>query len=1333
MANSVLRAILCVLLGTFVAPSALLRAEESPPTAAAGEAAQPADELLKLLDTLKSDPQARKSLEDKLRGRIEQLKNAPAPDVTSLQADLDTKTKRAETLKQQQDELAKQLEASKAELEALQAELPELSKKLEAVAKERGAPDSLALYEQALQLLSTLNADVPLTPSSADPTPSEPTAVLPAVDPKDRIDFNKEIRHILSNNCFACHGPDVHQRKAGLRLDDGKAALEKREGHEPALVPGSRDKSELWKRITCPDPDEQMPPANSNRTLTPEQIELLGKWIDQGAVYDKHWAFKSPVRPDVPEVALSDWPRNPIDNFILTRLEKEGLKPSPQAAKETLIRRVSLDLTGLPPTPEQVEAFLNDSSPDAYEKVVDSLLASPHYGENMARMWLDLARYADTNGYHIDNERYMWRWRDWVIDSFNRNMPFDEFTVDQLAGDLLPDATLEQKIATGFNRNHMISFEGGIIPEEYRIQYVNDRVNTTSTVWLGLTVNCTQCHDHKFDPLTQKEFYQLSAFFSSIPEQGSDGRDGNSAPLIKAPLPEQSARLAELNDAVKRIQERMDAPNEALDTAQAAWDQQEGAATRESWIPLAPKEPKSTGGATLTVREDHSVFVDGTCPEKDTYEFLVETDAMGITALRLDAIPDTALPKGLSGRAEDGTFRLTEVEAEIASSSSPQTSQKLAFVAVDATSSASGNDIAKVLDGNPETGWTPAATETPELSSAVFVPATPFGFEGGTQIRFRLKFESPEKNHTLGRFAVSATRDASMAPSEIGPWYMNGPFVAPDGKTAYDTAYGPESGVDLNATYEDHRLKWVVRPDLADGALQNLPGDVAATYLYRVVKSPSARQMRLALGSNDALKLWVNDKVVLDQNVQRPVEPDQNVISVALEPGENRILMKVVNYGNAYAFYFRKAEEQVGSMPLEIRAILGVASEQRSPRQIARLRDFYREKNSADWREMNAGVGALREQIAAVEKEVPSVMVMEELEKPRETFVLNRGAYDQPGEKVEPETPGALIPFPADAPRNRLGYAKWLTMPEHPLTSRVTVNRYWMHYFGTGIVKTIEDFGVQGEWPSHPELMDWLATEFVRTGWDVKAMQRLIVTSATYMQSSAATPELLEKDPENRLLARGPRFRMEAEQIRDNALAISGLLVARVGGPSVKPYQPKGVWEDVAYGGEFTAQRFVQDYGDKLYRRSMYTFWKRQAPPPSMLVFDAPSREVCTARRPRTNTPLQALALLNDPQFVEAARALAERMMGSDGDTAAKIARGFELAVSRKPRPEETQILSDVLDQQLTEYRTKPEDALNYVAIGESGYDTALDPCELAAWTSVATTILNLDETISKT
>lgn len=1333
MANSVLRAILCVLLGTFVAPSALLRAEESPPTAAAGETAQPADELLKLLDTLQSDPQARKSLEDKLRERIEQLTNAPAPDVTSLQADLDTKTKRAESLKQQQDELAKQLEASKAELEALQAELPELSKKLEAAAKERGGPDSLALYEQALQLLSTLNTDVPLAPSSADPKPSEPTAVLPAVDPKERVDFNKEIRHILSNNCFACHGPDVQQRKAGLRLDDGVAALEKREGHAPALVAGSRDKSELWKRITSADPDERMPPANANRHLTAEQIELLGKWIDQGAVYDKHWAFKTPVQPDVPEVALTSWPRNPIDHFILSRLEKEGIQPSPEATKETLIRRVSLDLTGLPPTPEQVAAFVNDASPDAYEKVVDSLLANPHYGENMARMWLDLARYADTNGYHIDNERYMWRWRDWVIGSFNRNQPFNEFTIEQLAGDLLQDATLEQKIATGFNRNHMISFEGGIIPEEYRIQYVNDRVNTTSTVWLGLTVSCAQCHDHKFDPLTQKEFYQLSAFFGSIPEQGSDGNTGNAAPLMKAPLPEQSAQLAELNEAVGRIRERMDAPDAELDAAQAVWDREEGTLTKESWVVLPPKEATSAGGATLTVREDHSVLVEGPSPEQDTYDVVVETDITGITAVRLDALPDAALSKGQAGRAEDGTFILTEIEAEIAQADSPQTAQKLSFVAVDATPSAAGRDIAKTIDGKSDTGWMPAPAETPELASAVFVPATPFGFDGGTQIRFRLKFESQDKNRTLGHFAISATRDASMAPSEIGPWYVNGPFVAPDGKTAYETAFDPEQGVDLSATYDDHRMKWVTRPELADGTPQNLPGDVAATYLYRVVKSPSARQMRLALGSNDALKVWVNEKVVLDRNVQRPLEPDQDVIAIGLEPGENRILMKVVNYGNVYSFYFRKAEEQVGSMPLEIRAILGAAPEQRSPRQVAKLRDFYREKNSAEWREMSAGMNAAREAIASLEKEIPSVMVMEELEAPRETFVLERGAYDQPREKVEPETPAALNGFPEGAPRNRLGYAQWLTAPEHPLTARVTVNRYWKHYFGTGIVKTVEDFGVQGEWPSHPDLLDWLATEFVRTGWDVKGMQRLLVTSAAYRQSSQLTPELLEQDPENRLLARGPRFRMEAEQIRDNALAISGLLVAKVGGPSAKPYQPKGVWEDVAYGGEFTAQRFVQDMGDNLYRRSMYTFWKRQAPPPSMLVFDAPSREVCTARRPRTNTPLQALALLNDPQIVEAARALAMRMMGASSDAASRIARGFELALARKPSNEETAILSEMALKQLEDFRARPDDATKYLAVGQSGFDRTMDPCELAAWTSVAITLLNLDETITKT
>ncbi|MFA6244157.1 MAG: DUF1549 domain-containing protein, partial [Candidatus Hydrogenedentales bacterium] len=982
MANYVLRSLLCVMTCWLGVGSALSLAEDSPPSPSATPSeVQPADELLRLLDSLKSDPETLNGVEKTLLERIELLRKEALeadPALGKLKADLDEKTKRLDALKKQQEELAGQLESAKSEFEELQKQLPELSKQVEDADKQlKDGGGELPLYEQALEVLNTLKAEPSPTPappdSSGAPSP-EPTPVIPAFDPKDRVDFNKEIRHLLSNNCFACHGPDEHQRKAKLRLDDSKGAFEQRESHGPVIVPGSRAKSALWKRISSKDPDEQMPPASANRQLTAEQIELLGKWIDQGAVYDKHWSFKSPVRPELPEVAKKDWPRNPIDSFVLARLENEGLEPSPEAPKETLIRRVSLDLTGLPPTPEQVDAFLKDESPDAYERVVDALLSNPHYGENMARMWLDLARYADTNGYHIDNERYMWRWRDWVIESFNRNMPFDEFTIEQLAGDLLPEPTLDQRIATGFNRNHMISFEGGIIPEEYRIQYVNDRVSTTSTVWLGLTVNCAQCHDHKFDQVTQKEFYQLSAFFGSIPEQGSDGITGNAAPLMKAPLPEQSARLSELNEAVKRLRERMDAPDATLDAAQATWEQQESTATRDRWIALAPKELKSTGGATLSVRDDSSVFVEGTSPEQDTYEFVVVTEAKGITALRLEALPDASLPKGLAGRAEDGTFILSEVEAEIAPASTPETTQRLTFVTVDATPSFAGRDVAKAIDGKADTGWTPAATETPEPASAVFVPATPFGFDGGTVIRFRLKFESPEKQRTLGHFKLTATSDPAMAPSELGPWYVNGPFVAPDGKTAYETAYDPEKGVDLGATYEDQRMKWVVRPDLVDGVQQNLSGDVAATYLYRVVKSPSARQLRLALGSNDAVKVWVNDKVVLDKNVQRPIEPDQDVFAVNLEAGENRILMKVVNYGNAYAFYFRKAEEQVGTIDLEIQTILAVAAGQRSPRQLGRMRDFYREKNSADWREMNAGIGALREDIASVEKQIPSVM-----------------------------------------------------------------------------------------------------------------------------------------------------------------------------------------------------------------------------------------------------------------------------------------------------------------------------------------------------------------------
>ena len=821
-----------------------------------------------------------------------------------------------------------------------------------------------------------------------------------------KVAYNRDVRPILADACFKCHGFDKEARKADLRLDVREEALKPRgDAQARAIVPGNAAGSLVWRRVASEDPDERMPPAGSHRVLSEGEKATIRAWIEQGAEYQPHWAFAAPVRPETPAIERQGWGRNEIDAFVLAGLEARGLAPSPEADRSALIRRLSLDLTGLPPTPQEVDAFLADASPGAYERVVDRLLASPHYGERMAMDWLDAARFADTHGYHRDGGRDMTLWRAGVIDAFNRNVPFDHFTVEQLAGDLLPDATVEQRIASGFNRNHMINIETGAVPEEYHAAYVSDRVNTTATVWLGLTAGCAQCHDHKFDPLTQAEYYGLFAFFNNVPENGIDGAGGNAAPLMRLPTPEQQQKLDGLAAAVSTTEAKLAAAAGQIDAAQVEWEK------------------------------------------------------------------------------------------------------------------------------------TAAASSPPP--------------------------------------------------------------------------------------------------------------------------------------------------------------------------------------------------------PANILAVLAVASPQRSDAQRSELQAYFRVEVSPVAREMTREVARLKKKRTDLDAKVPTAMVMQEMPQRRETFVLLRGQYDQRGPAVAPGVPAFLPPLPAGAAADRLGLARWLVDPSHPLTARVTVNRLWQSLFGTGIVKTSEDFGTQGELPSHPELLDWLAVEFREGGWDVKRLVKLIVTSAAYRQSSVTTPEALAADPECRLLGRFPRRRLQAELIRDQALAAAGLLDRRIGGASVMPYQPERLWEELtsreADMNNFTAQSYVQSHGPDLYRRSMYTFWKRTVPPPQLATFDAPDRETCTVRRARTNTPLQALVLMNDPTYVEAARELAERVL-REGGTAEddRLAFAFRLPLARPPSAEEAQVLKKLHVEQLAHYRADGEAARKLLTLGESPADPSLDPAELAAWATIASVILNLDEAVMK-
>jgi hypothetical protein len=1187
------------------------------------------------------------------------------------------------------------------------------------------------------------------------------------------IDFSRDIRPILSDNCFKCHGPDEKERKAKLRFDVKEDAFKPAKSGEYAIVPDDLAKSKLIERITSKDEDEVMPPPKSKKKLTLQQIDLLKRWVSEGARWDEHWAFVPPKRPELPRVKKKSWPQNEIDYFVLARLEKEGLDPSPEADKKTLARRASFDLTGLPPTPQEVDAFLADKSPGAYDKLVNRLLNSPRYGENMARYWLDAARYADSHGYHIDSERSMWKWRDWVVQAFNNNMPFDEFTLEQLAGDLLPDATTDQKIGSGYVRCNMTTGEGGAIEAEYQSKYTFDRVETTSTIWLGLTMTCARCHTHKYDPIAQREYYGIYALFNNLNEPVMDGNKPNPDPFIKLPTPEQSSRQAWLKQHIDDGQKKIDAPMPDLDQAQSEWASKWHYKLSTGWTVLAPASVKSavTNGAELRLLEDKSVLAEGPNPEQDVHEVTLKLEPGSIAAIRLETLPDESFAKKSSARADDGKFRLSEFEAEIGAPADEDAKKedakddeakkadgkkedakkeeanepkpkKLKFTQAVADSSEAKFEIDKAIDGKADTGWGVPESAVAEPHTALFVLGEATKISTNSELRVRLKYEASKSKRAIGRFRLAAAQNEELVrllnPPKPEPWQVVGPFKSEDLKTGFATEYEPEKEIDLKKKYPGVReeIKWAAKTDFDDGKanvlVQYLHGVNGVYYLYRKLKAPAACQAEFAFRADDLFKVWVNDKLVLEQATKQKAEDGPAKVAVGLNEGENKILVKVVNYHGPCYFTFNKdmgQAEGLEGLPGDIAAVLATTKNP-TTNQLTKVRNYYRRQNSSEFKQMFDEVRERRDENDALDRTIPTTMVAKEVEQPRETFMLMRGEYDKKGDKVEAGVPAILPPLPKDAPTNRLGFAKWLVEPSHPLTARVTVNRFWQQYFGVGFVKTAEDFGVQGERPSHPDLLDWLATEFMRTGWDVKELQRLIVTSATYRQSSRMRPELLAKDPENRLLARGPRFRLDGEVLRDTALYVSGLLIDKPGGHSVKPFEPPGLWEAVSFNN---SQKYIPDKGEGQYRRSLYTYWKRQSPPPNMLIFDAPTREYCVVRRPRTNTPLQALVLMNDPQFVEAARAFAQRMMTEvSGDAKKRITYAVRLATGRTPGADEIKVLLDVYHKQLAEFRTNAEEAEKFLNVGSFKANADLDKDELAAWTTIASMILNLDETVTK-
>ena len=998
--------------------------------------------------------------------------------------------------------------------------------------------------------------------------------------------FTARVRPVLEARCFRCHGEAA--QRSGLRLDVRESALTGGDSGV-VIVPGKSAESRLARLVAGEDASGlRMPPEGD--ALPPDDVAAIRAWIDSGAawpdalagldqskrVVSDHWAYRAPARPEPPVPSDPAWVRSPIDAFVLARLDREGLAPSPEADPETLLRRLSLDLTGLPPTLEEIDAFLADAAPGAYERQVDRLLASPRYGERRASRWLDLARYADTHGFEKDPRRTMWRWRDWVIDAFNRDLPYDEFVIEQLAGDLLPNASEAQLLATGFHRNTMINQEGGVDPEEARYETLLDRVNTTASVFLGTTLACAQCHTHKFDPFTQREYYRFLAFF-----------DGDDEPEVPAPTPEIAATRAMMEREIATIVEGLRAPSPSLDAKQADWERE-----RESrlvgWRPLAPSSATSAGGASASLLADGSVLLGGVNPPGDAVTFASTVDGAslaGVGALRVEALAHESLPRRGPGRHENASFVLTSVEASIRPVGGSGEATPLAFVRARADYEQNGNAAATVLDGNPQTGWAIDAwlDDAHRVDRTIVLDlAEPIALatEGPVEIVVVLRNGSPWPEANLGRFRLSLARDADAA-----------------------------SDLDLPAP--------VVRA-LAKGAL----------------------------GRDEA------DRALLRDHFR--------AASPATAPARERVA--------------------------KLRATMPV---------------------------------------------VPTALVLTKRAEPRVTHLRLRGAYTSPAERVTPGVPAVFQPLDGAGPEtapDRLALARWIASPAHPLTARVEANRAWELLFGRGLVATSEDFGTQGERPSHPELLDWLATELVRGGWSEKALLRTIVTSSTYRQSSRVTPALLERDPENRLLARGPRLRVDAETVRDVALAASGLLETRVGGPSVFPPQPEGIWTMI-----YSNDRWVGDAGPKRYRRGLYTFWRRTAPYPSMTLFDAPSREVACTRRPRTNTPLQALVTLNDPAFVEAAVALAARARAAGGEPERRVEAAFRLCTARRPEPAESARLLALYRSERRRFEADPGAAVELVSGSRSAPIVVDgDAVDLAAWAVVANVLLNLDETLTK-
>ena len=1151
-----------------------------------------------------------------------------------------------------------------------------------------------------------------------------------------RPDFARDVRPLLSDRCFACHGPDAATRTAGLRLDTREGATAELPSGARAVAPGDLDGSELLYRIRPDFEADLMPPEGAGDPLTDDEVATLRAWVESGAEWGAHWSF---VPPEASTPPATDGAVAPIDAYIGARLREAGLDLAPEADAATLLRRVTLDLTGLPPTPEERRAFERDAAERgldaAYADAVDGLLASSRYGVHMARAWLDAARYADTHGLHLDNRRSIWPYRDWVVDAMNRNLPYDEFVRLQLAGDLVEGAGQEGLVASGFNRCNPSSAEGGMIADEYLTIYAKDRVDTTSTVFLGLTMACAQCHDHKFDPLSQRDYYSMAAFFSGMADAASDQNIMAPPPATRVADEEDRARLDALDLRVADLSRALEAPDPELDAREEAWLAACRADGRR-WRALVPESARGEGGETMAIDPGTGIIeVSGPNPARTTYEIDAWLPPGAIRGLRIDALPGEG--HETPGRAHNGNFLLTHVEV-LAGPAGESPTLEVPLVEALSTYDQDGYPASAALDPSAENGWAGLGRSGPR--SLFLRPGRDVGFEGGgTELRVRLQFRSMFPEHALARFRLAVHRDADVvaANARIDGWrharYDASALADPytDPLPAVDAL---RAGADLAAVHaSDPELEWK-DIGIVEGETLMFRSGRDVHVLTGTLHLDHAATVQLLLGSDDGVIVWVDGEEVHRVQTGRAVRIDQDRIALDLDAGDHEVAFAVVNTGGASGFVHRLLTRS-SDVPLELElphAPSGVDLDAR--REAIRL--AWRRLHAPEWAALYDRRAEVMAEAARAREGLPLTLVSAELDEPRPTHVLMRGAYDRPGDEVAPATPAALPPMPPDARRDRLGLADWIASPDNPLTARVWANRAWQRFFGRGIVATPEDLGAQGAWPTHPELLDWLSLEFVARGWDRKSMHREIVMSRAYRQSSRVDAERLALDPDNRLVSRGPRGRLAGEVLRDSALYAAGLLDETMGGPGVRPYQPDGVWFAVAYSRSNT-RSYEQGPEDHLVRRSLYTFWKRTAPPPELTLFDAPSREACAVQREVTNTPLQALVTLNSPTFVEAARFTAARALDASSGAEGVARDLFERLVGRAPTDHEVRTLSALGEALEAEYAAAPEDAHALLSVGDLGMPPPpesgeRDPARLAAWTMVASAAMNLDEALTK-